>query len=204
MTGEPHIHKQGTVAAGADPGEGRLEPGLAGGGVGLGINVRRWNQVTPEKDRGLRDEEGWPEGEQTAQALAWVSLALIPAISGLRGLSPPFTPGRLGQERLREITSAQSPHGELQAVLGLVSPPLGPHGATWRTGNRLRQVFPTLESSQGGVPSSASPGQVPCRPCLCSSPWARTKRSGRGSSPSSAHPQGTLGPRGRGRRGAGL
>ena len=75
MTGEPPTHNQGTVAAGADLGGGRLEPGPAGGGVGFGTNIRRRNQVTPERDRGLRDEEGWSEAEQTPRP--WIGSAWL-------------------------------------------------------------------------------------------------------------------------------
>lgn len=50
MAGDPHIHNQGTVAAGAGLGEEDWHPVWQWVGVGSGTSIRRRNQVTPEKE----------------------------------------------------------------------------------------------------------------------------------------------------------
>ena len=59
MAGEPHIHNQGTVAAGG----GGLEPGLAVGGGGI------WNKYQEEDPSYSR--EGGEIDEQIRQAVGW-------------------------------------------------------------------------------------------------------------------------------------
>ena len=50
LAGDPHIHNQGTVAAGAGLGEEDWHPVWQWVGVGSGTSIRRRNQVTPEKE----------------------------------------------------------------------------------------------------------------------------------------------------------
>ena len=51
-----------------------------------------------------------------AQALDWVSRALIPTPQGLLGLSPSWVTLHPREPRLHEIRFARPPHRELQAV----------------------------------------------------------------------------------------
>ena len=60
MAGDPHIHNQGTVAAGAGLGEEDWHPVWQWVGVGSGTSIRRRNQVTPEKEE---EYPQWAWGE---------------------------------------------------------------------------------------------------------------------------------------------
>lgn len=63
-------------------------------------------------------------------------------------------------------------------------------------------VFPVLESSQGGLLSSAPLGEVPHHPYPCSCPWAQAQEHRKVRVPKQRSPQGTPTPRARDRRGA--